>query len=489
MELQRFTGTAATEPCDCLVIGIDAEGQMSESGEAVDQAAGGWIARAFERNDVSGKLGEITFVPQAGKDAAAALLIVGLGPPSEYDRGAAYRASATAIRRLSDRQRERVVFCLTEGLDDERAEAAIAGAVTATAGQALYQTEPRFFPPQTLAVNAITQAALDQGSTLGDSINLTRHLVNEPPSHLFPESFAERARSVADECGMECEVWDAARLEAEGCQAILAVGRGSAHPPRLVKLTYRGGGSDEPSVALVGKGVTFDSGGLSLKPSPAMVDMKMDMAGAATVLGVIRCLALLKVPCNVVAYCGLAENMIDAHSYKLGDVIETRNGKTIEILNTDAEGRVVLADVLDVAASASPAAIVDVATLTGACIVALGTETVGMMGNDQHLTLEISEAAEQQGEWVWPLPMFKHFDEQVRSKVADLRNVGEGRWGGAITAAKFLEPFVGDVRWIHLDIAGPAFADSPKPFRDAGATGVMVRTLVRWLRQRSERGH
>lgn len=487
MELQRFTGTAATEPCDCLVIGIDTEGQMSDSGKAVDQAGGGWISRAFNHKDVSSKLGEVTFVPQTGQGSAAALLIVGLGPENEFDTGAAYRVAATAIRRLSDRRRERVMFCLTEGLDIERAEAAVAGAVTATVDQALYQTERRLFPPQTLAISEITQAALDRGSVLGDSINLTRHLVNEPPSHLFPESFAQRARSVAAECGLECEVWDEARLEAENCRAILAVGRGSAKPPRLVKLTYQGGELNEPAVALVGKGVTFDSGGLSLKPSPSMVDMKMDMAGAATVLGVIRCLALWKVPCNVIAYCGLAENMIDAHSYKLGDVIETRSGKTIEILNTDAEGRVVLADVLDVAASASPAAIVDVATLTGACIVALGTETVGMMGNDQHLTLEISEAAEQQGEWVWPLPMFKHFDEQVRSKVADLKNVGDGRWGGAITAAKFLEPFVGDARWVHLDIAGPAFAESPKPYRDAGATGVMVRTLVRWLSQRGKK--
>jgi leucyl aminopeptidase len=212
-----------------------------------------------------------------------------------------------------------------------------------------------------------------------------------------------------------------------------------------------------------------------------MTDMKCDMAGAATVVGVMLGIAKLGLTKNVIGFCGLAENMVSGESYKLGDVIETRSGKTIEILNTDAEGRVVLADTLDVAVQHQPRAIVDLATLTGACMVALGTDVVGAMSNQQALCDAVKQAAETEGEPMWQLPMFELYDEKVKSKVADIKNIGEGRWGGAITAAKFLEHFVADVPWVHLDIAGPAFADSPKPHRDAGASGVMVRTLVRWL--------
>jgi leucyl aminopeptidase len=242
-----------------------------------------------------------------------------------------------------------------------------------------------------------------------------------------------------------------------------------------------GGGAAEPPIALVGKGVTFDSGGLSLKPSEGMADMKCDMAGAATVVGVMHAVARLGLKQNVIGLCGLAENMVSGSSYKLGDVIETRSGKTIEILNTDAEGRVVLADTLDVAIQHEPRVIVDLATLTGACVVALGNEVAGAMTNDSQVCESIEESAKEEGELVWQLPMFDLYDDKIKSKVADIKNIGEGRWGGAITAAKFLENFVGEVPWVHLDIAGPAFADRPKPHRDAGATGVMVRTLVRWI--------
>ena len=250
-------------------------------------------------------------------------------------------------------------------------------------------------------------------------------------------------------------------------------------------LRYDGGGKDAETLAVVGKGVTFDSGGLSLKPSDSMKDMKMDMGGAATVVGVMRAVAELKPKVNVVGFCGLAENMISGDAYRLGDVIETRKGTTIEIHNTDAEGRVVLADTLDVCVQHEPAAIVDLATLTGACMVALGNEVVGMMTNRGELAAAVKSAADVEGEYVWELPMYELYDEKIQSKVADIKNVGEGRWGGAITAGKFLEQFVGDTPWVHLDIAGPAFADSSTGYRDAGATGVMVRTLVRWIESRT----
>jgi leucyl aminopeptidase len=231
-------------------------------------------------------------------------------------------------------------------------------------------------------------------------------------------------------------------------------------------------------LALVGKGVTFDSGGLSIKPTDGMKTMKCDMAGAATVLGALRAIALLKLPIQVIGLCGLVENMLSGDSYKLGDVLKARNGKTIEVLNTDAEGRLVLADVLDVAVQRGATKIIDLATLTGACVVALGNDVAGAMSNDPAWCETVLQAATVCGEPAWQLPMFKEYAEQIKSEVADIKNVGDGRWGGAITAAKFLEEFVAGKPWTHLDIAGPAFLESAKPHLDAGGSGAFVRTLV-----------
>ncbi len=245
----------------------------------------------------------------------------------------------------------------------------------------------------------------------------------------------------------------------------------------MVVLKYQGGGADAPTLALAGKGVTFDSGGLSLKPTESMLTMKCDMAGAATVLGAVVSLARLKIPVNVVGYMGLVENMLSGLSYKLGDVLTARNGVTIEVQNTDAEGRLVLADVLSYAADQKPARLIDLATLTGACVVALGEQVTGAFTNDQAWCDDVLASAKRTGEDIWQLPMFDHYADLLASDVADCKNVG-GRWGGAITAGKFLEKFVGDVPWVHLDIAGPSFASSSKPHQEGGATGCMVRTLI-----------
>jgi leucyl aminopeptidase len=316
-------------------------------------------------------------------------------------------------------------------------------------------------------------------------VNLARRLVNSSPDHIYPESFAEEAAAVAGRTGLEIEIWDEDRLRRERCEAILAVARGSSRPPRLVLLRYRGrqrASGDHPDLALVGKGVTFDSGGLSLKPSEAMMGMKMDMAGGASVLGAIATIAALKLPVDVVAGIGLVENMTGPAAYKLGDVVTARSGTTIEIHNTDAEGRVVLADVLDVVRGLSPARMIDLATLTGACMVALGHDTAGLFTNDQPCCDALAAAARAVGEPVWQLPMDAEFGEQIKSDVADIKNVGEGRMAGAITAAKFLERFVGSVPWTHVDIAGPAFAEKPRPWTDGGGTGFLVRSLVELAR-------
>jgi leucyl aminopeptidase len=364
-------------------------------------------------------------------------------------------------------------------------------AAVGSSGPGLYKAEAERFPFQQVLVasssgNVDMQAALARGNVLADAVNLARELVNRHPEDIFPEAFAQRAVHEAHSEGIATEVFDLSRLEKERMQSLLAVSRGSGHDPRVVILRYQGASADAPSLALCGKGVTFDSGGLSLKPSDSMITMKGDMAGAATVLAAMIAISRLKIPVNVIGAVGLVENMIGPNSYKLGEVLTARNGVTIEVHNTDAEGRLVLADVLAYIAEQHPARIVDLATLTGACVVALGPDIAGAFSNNQNWCDEIVAAAKAAGEEVWQMPMYDSFAEQLKCDFADMKNVGS-KWGGAITAAKFLERFVGEIPWVHLDIAGPSFADTCKPYRDAGATGSSVRTLVelaqRWADQ------
>ncbi len=485
-----FSGDLLGTASDCLVVLVGDAKVQSPAAAQIDARAQGWLNNSIDTGAIKTGLGEFLLLPMlpgiASRTAGAkSLLVAGVGDVAKLDRGNVFDLAASIARKLCDLKRERIVVSVSDVVPPEFHDAFVAGAIMGCDGQAIYMTEPKINAPQLIEFDGISAAAIDVGKIIGDSINAIRRLVNEPPNRLYPESFADAATAVAKDVGLEIEVWDEKKLLAEGCRAILAVGEASTRPPRLVMMNHRGGNKSQAPLALVGKGVTFDSGGLSIKPSDGMVDMKCDMAGAATVVGVMRAIALLKLPINVMGLCGLAENMIGGDAYKLGDVIETRNGTMIEILNTDAEGRVVLADVLDVAVQFQPAAIVDLATLTGACMVALGRDVVGLMSNDDSLCEELQVSAAEQGEWLWELPMFDFYGEQIKSKVADIKNVGDGRWGGAITAAKFLQRFVGDVPWAHLDIAGPAFAESAKPHRDAGATGVMLRTLVGWLNSRA----
>jgi leucyl aminopeptidase len=461
-----------------LVLGVYAELPLPGPAAEFDRLSGGTLTSLFEAKEISGKKGDVTtlLAPQGVK--ARTVVVVGLGPQNSLDRGTAYRASAAAAKSLSSKERGKVVFALADQWSAELVEAAVCGSVVGCVGQDIYRAKKSRFPLANIVWAGVDDAAAERGAILGEGVNLTRRLVNEPPSDMYPESFAAAARKVAAATGLAIEVWDAARLESERCGALLAVARGSVKPPRLVILRYQGAAADKPLLALVGKGVTFDSGGLSIKPTDGMKTMKCDMAGAATVLGAMQAIAQLKLPVNVIGLCGLVENMISGDSYKLGDVLRARNGKTIEVLNTDAEGRLVLADVLDVCVQENPARIVDLATLTGACVVALGNDVAGLMTNDEAWCGAVKSAADTCGEPMWQLPMFPEFGEQIRSEVADIKNVGDGRWGGAITAAKFLEEFVAGKPWVHIDIAGPSFLEGAKPWLDAGGSGFGVRTLV-----------
>lgn len=466
---------------DVVVVGIGQDLTMSAAVQAINDACGNAIGRLVECGEITGKVGDSTVILAPSGLSSTHLVVVGLG--NQTDVRAAFRAAAAGLKAVTDKPRSRVFVEFSCIQDESLQEAAVAGAIVGSAGQDLYREEKKRVRPESVFWSGFSSEVCERGQDLGESINLTRRLVNMPAGHMYPESFAEEALLVAEENGLGIEIWDESQLQQQRCEALLAVARASARPPRLVIVQYRGGADDALPLALVGKGVTFDSGGLSLKPSEGMKTMKCDMAGAATVLGAVRAIARLKIPINVVGIMGLVENMVGPDSYKLGDVLTARSGRTIEVLNTDAEGRLVLADALDVAVEMKPERIVDLATLTGACVVALGTEVTGAMTNNQELCDQLLSAAGHAGEDAWQLPMFPEFGKQIRSEIADIKNIGEGRWGGAITAAKLLEEFVADVPWVHLDIAGPSFLDKPKPWMDGGGSGVMVRSLVELARR------
>jgi leucyl aminopeptidase len=483
MTVQAIHESVVAINADAVVVGIYAEEPLRGAAEELNRATQGVLTRLQESKDISGKRGEIVtlFAPAGVK--ARQVTLVGLGQRSSLDRSGAFRAAAAAAKALAGKERGLVAFYLADRWSSEQVESSVCGSLVGCVGQDLYRAKKNRYPLTQVSWANVTAADVQRGEILAAGVNLARRLVNEPAGDIYPESFANEAVSVAEANGISIEVWDRARLEAERCGSLLAVGKGSDRDSRLVILKYNGGPEGAAPLAFVGKGVTFDSGGLSIKPTDGMKTMKCDMAGAAAVVGALQTIAQLQLPVNVIGFCGLVENMLGGSAFKLGDVLRARSGKTIEVLNTDAEGRLVLADVLDVALQYQPSKIVDLATLTGACVVALGTDIAGLMTNDQAWADEVKASGDAVGEALWPLPMFPEFSEQIRSEVADIKNTGDGRWGGAITAAKFLEEFVNGKPWVHLDIAGPAFLDGQKPWLDAGGTGFGVRTLVEIARR------
>ncbi len=327
------------------------------------------------------------------------------------------------------------------------------------------------------------KAAAKTGAVIVDAVTIARDLVNTPAGDLVPAALAKRAQAIAKEAGVTCKIWTETQLKTGGFGGVLGVGQGSSNPPRMIELTYRGAGAARP-VGLAGKGITFDSGGLSLKDPSGMETMKGDMGGAASILATVYAIARLRLRVNVVAAIPCSENMPSGSAQRPGDVIRHRGGKTSEVLNTDAEGRLVLADALAYLTEKKPVAIVDTATLTGACVVALGTDIAGAFSNDDLLAQELVMAGTDAGEPIWQLPLWKDYRALIDSKVADIKNTGK-RYGGAITASWFLAEFVGDTPWVHLDIAGPSFQEAPHDLGPYGATGVPVRALVRWLQDRA----
>lgn len=437
----------------------------------------------------TGKRGEALVVPNTGLPglAPAAILLLGVGRRAEAGPDACRRAIGRVAAQLGKRARIATTLPQISGRAfDEAVQATVEGLLLGSYRFDRYKSngERRVLEEVVLlggprADARSAKAAITRGQVVAESQAWVRDLVNTPAIDMPPAQLAKEAQAMAKRVGLVSKVWNEAELKRGGFGGIVGVGQGSVNPPRLIELRYEAAGKQAP-IALTGKGIAFDSGGLSIKDSTGMEHMKSDMGGAASILGAMRAIALLKPKVNVIAAIPLAENMPSGSAIRPGDVLRHRNGKTSEVLNTDAEGRLVLADALAYLAEQRPRAIIDTATLTGACMVALGEDLWGAMGNDRGLVRDVLAAGDAAGEPGWELPMHEPYRKLIDSDVADIKNVGK-RWGGAITAAMFLREFVGDVPWVHLDIAGPAFTDRVGDYWPKGATGVPVRTLVRYV--------
>jgi leucyl aminopeptidase len=478
---------------DWLIVAVADTPLPSNNIQRIDDSLSGVIAATIARKDFEAKPQQQLTIFQGAGVHATNVLLVGVGKPEDCGLRCLRRSLLAALRSSCQTAEQSVAVVIDDAILQSltsvvAVELAADCVATAPQGGDLYKTERGRHPfaSAVLCVDADSlelNTAITRGVFIGEACNLVRELVNRHPDDLYPETFAADAAVLANTAGLEVVTLDETQLKAERMGAMLGVAKGSARAPRLVKLTYRGGDAQQPMLALVGKGVTFDSGGYSIKPTDGMISMKADMAGAATALGAIIAAAKLKLPVNLTAYLGLVENMISGNAYRLGDVLTARNGTTIEVHNTDAEGRLVLADVLAYAVDDGVDCIVDLATLTGACVVALGEELTGVFPNNQELADELCAGATAAGEFFWQMPMHDHFAPLLKSHFADCKNVGP-RWGGAITAAKFLEKFVGKTPWVHLDIAGPSWADSATAWQDVGGTADPVRSLIQWLRSR-----
>ncbi len=464
---------------------------------AVDKALGGAISELITSGDFRGKLGETTVLYSRGAMPAPRVILVGLGDAAKFDLERARRASAAAARqavRLNVRRLATIVHGAgVGGLEpQEVAQATVEGTTLATYQfRELKSEEEEDDIISELTDLIIVEAGADRvdairrgaeiGRTVSRAVKLARDLGNRPGNIATPTYLARVAQDIADEAGLHCEILDEDRMREVGMGALLGVAQGSQEPARFIILEHNAGRDDLDTVVLVGKGLTFDTGGISIKPSKGMEEMKFDMMGGAAVLAAMQAVGELDLSLHVVGLVPTTENMPGGAADKPGDVLRAMNGKTIEVINTDAEGRLILADGLSYAQRYRPDAIVDLATLTGACMIALGRYATGLFTNNEELAGRMKAAAEASGDRVWPLPLYDEHKEEVKSDVADVKNVGKNRYGGASIGAAFLSHFVGDYPWVHLDIAPTAWTDEAKDYTPKGATGAGVRLLIRFL--------
>ena len=489
--IETTTESATSLDVDWLVIVSATHDSLPADLQAIDEQLSGRLSNVWSRGEFGGTRAQTLAMRQLFEIGPVNLLLTGVGDADRITPELLRRCLLTGFRRINQRPGMRIAVVFAEAVTDAMPvdswiELTSDCVTLAPVGHGIYkQEQPRHqFSDVSIVVKTLpdqANSAISRGVTIGDSVGVARTLVNRSAMQMTPSQVVAEAKQIAADCQLEIQVLDAERLAQEKMTAMLAVAQGSDEAPALVGVTWHGNPDSTDNIALVGKGVTFDSGGLSIKPSDSMIPMKSDMAGAATALAAVSAAAKLRIPVNVTAWLGLAENMISGRSYRPGDVITARTGLTIEVQNTDAEGRLVLADVLSYAIDNGATHVVDLATLTGACVIALGEEITGLFAGCSDLAERIQLAADRTGEFVWPMPMHDYFDDLLKSDVADCRNIGP-RWGGAVTAACFLRKFVGTTPWVHLDIAGPSWSDTSNDWRDSGGTGAVVRTLVELLR-------
>jgi leucyl aminopeptidase len=493
MEIKVVVGDIATQQVDAILVNLF-EGLEHPGGAtaAVDKALDGAISQLIADGEIKGKLNEITVIHTLGKILPKRVIVIGLGKQADLKTNRIRSVIASACREMRSLGVKRAATIVhgagAGGIASEKAAQVIAeGAIMGLYTFRRHMSEKPDSASKEIDELLIVErdqskvAELERGIRCGRIIsqaaNMTRDMVNEPANYMTPSDMAEVAHRLAGEQGLECTILEKEEMARMGMGGLIGVAQGSVQPPKFIILKYKGDPASKKTLGLVGKGITFDSGGISIKPSEGMGEMKGDMAGGATVMSVIKAIAELKLKLNVTALIPATENLPSGSAIKPGDVLKALNGKTIEIISTDAEGRLILADALSYGRKLELSPMIDVATLTGACHIALGDYCSGAFTNNQELVDKLINAGKSAGEYVWQMPMFEEYKEQNRSDVADVKNSG-GRYGGAITAAQFLAEFSEDTPWVHLDIAGTDRAESNRGHLVKGATGVMVSTLI-----------
>jgi len=487
--IRLVTGNLALIDTDLLIVPVFDGERLAETMPRVDAATDGEAARATSSGEFKGRLGEFFVTPtRKGSWNAARVALAGAGKREDFDLERLRKVATASALAARARRASRLAFLVRGPIPAvDGIQAIVEGVILAAFSVDRYKTGERFGPPAADVIVAVEttrtsraklDAAIRRGVVLGESSNLARELANEPSNVLTPRVFAERAAAIATDAGVGVEILDEKAIERLGMGLLLGVARGSAEPPRMIVLRHEPARARKtPVLGLIGKGITFDTGGISIKPADGMERMKDDMAGGAAVVSAMRAIALLKAPIRVIGVVPTTENMPGGSALKPGDVLTGASGKTVEVINTDAEGRLILGDALWYAQQLGATHLVDVATLTGACVIALGKIASGLFARPDTWRDIVQEVALGAGDRCWPMPLYDEYFEQMRSEIADMVNSG-GRPGGACTAAAFLKEFSGGLPWAHLDIAGTAWADEAKAFQPKGPIGVAVRTLA-----------
>jgi leucyl aminopeptidase len=493
MQVRIASDAPASVRAGALVVPVFTGSALDGAAKSIDGELGGAISEILSSGEMKGKLSEVTLVHASGKPFGR-VLMVGLGDAAKFEPWMLARYSGAAVRYLGRRNVRDVAFALpaqVKGNETAMASFLAEGASAGAFDTSIYQKDPEKRSGAdnvTILSEGLDESALrkgvERGTILGDAVNLARRLAITPANDMTPTILAQEATKAAQDAGLAIEVFDEDRCRNEGMGSFLSVAQGSAQPPKFIAITYKGDPSSKDLLALVGKGITFDTGGISLKPPERMEEMKYDMSGGAGVIAAMSAIGKLKPKLNVVGLVPATENMPGGRATKPGDIFTAMNGKTIEVINTDAEGRLILADALCYANKLGATKIVDCATLTGACVISLGHAASAAVSNDEEFVQQFLAAAKPTGERYWQMPLYEDYSTAMKSDIADLKNTG-GRPAGTLTASAFLKAFVDDTPWVHLDIAGTAYLDGESAWQAKGPTGTPVRAFIALVEQLS----